>query len=342
MAPPISLRLHARPSSHPPVRLAPRRRSRAFTLVELLVVIAIIGILVGLLLPAVQAAREAARRMQCSNHLKQIALALHNYESAYRQLPPSIILAAGHWGPQSRLLPFLEQQNLENLIDFNQPYASQLAAIKTRVAVYICPSEVNDRPSEADGAAQYPINYGANMGTWLVYNPLTRQGGDGIFLPNQGIAFSSIVDGLSNTLAFSEVKAFQPILKTGGSPPAIAPTDPSQVAAFGGSNLKPAGGHIEWVEGRVYHDGFTGTFPPNSMCAFQSGGTTYSVDYVSEKAGKSATAMTYASVVSRSYHTGVVNCALMDGSVRAVSDHVALPTWRNLTARNDGQVLGEF
>ncbi len=91
----------------------------AFTLVELLVVIAIIGILVGLLLPAVQAAREAARRMQCSNNLRQIALATHNYESAYKRFPG--LTGSSSFSPQARVLPFIEQANLQRLIDFNQP-----------------------------------------------------------------------------------------------------------------------------------------------------------------------------------------------------------------------------
>ena len=102
---------------------------RGFTLVELLVVIAIIGILVGLLLPAVQAAREAARRLSCSNNLKQMTLALHNYESTFRSFPPSGFyrrdLSSDSWSVQSRLLPQLEQANLQRLIDWNLSYADQ-------------------------------------------------------------------------------------------------------------------------------------------------------------------------------------------------------------------------
>ncbi len=99
-------------------------RRKAFTLVELLVVIAIIGVLVGLLLPAVQQAREAARRMQCSNNLKQIALALHNYESTFRKIPSYYSFNqnnSGNFSVHAQLLPFLEQANLQNLLDFAKP-----------------------------------------------------------------------------------------------------------------------------------------------------------------------------------------------------------------------------
>ncbi len=104
-----------------PINLRPakHRKPTAFTLVELLVVIAIIGILVGLLLPSVQAAREAARRMSCSNNLKQIALATHNYESAFKVIPA--MTGSSSYSPQARILPQLEQAGLTDLMDFGQP-----------------------------------------------------------------------------------------------------------------------------------------------------------------------------------------------------------------------------
>ncbi|MCA9135039.1 MAG: DUF1559 domain-containing protein, partial [Planctomycetales bacterium] len=135
---------------------------KGFTLVELLVVIAIIGVLVGLLLPAVQAAREAARRMQCSNNLKQMGLALHNYESAYRTFPPSSISvgwccsspSAATWGLY--ILPYLEQGNLANQYNFNlfsdaapgriAPTGGPNEFVATQtLAVYTCPSDVNTK-----------------------------------------------------------------------------------------------------------------------------------------------------------------------------------------------------
>jgi len=140
----------------------PYTRRRAFTLVELLVVIAIIGVLVGMLLPAVQAAREAARRMQCSNHLKQIGLAMHNYHSAYNQLPTgyysfptrdgsaptaqqidSFTWDAGPgWGWGAMILPFLEQSAVAERIRYDRPVwdISQSDVIETRIPTFLCPS----------------------------------------------------------------------------------------------------------------------------------------------------------------------------------------------------------
>jgi prepilin-type N-terminal cleavage/methylation domain-containing protein len=120
-----------------------------FTLVELLVVIAIIGILVGLLLPAVQSAREAARRMQCSNNLRQSGFALHNHESATKRFPPlGDYKEAGntvYWSFHTRLLPYIEQTNLQNLIDYKIPISLQPGVAKVRVPYLLCPSEPNDR-----------------------------------------------------------------------------------------------------------------------------------------------------------------------------------------------------
>ena len=111
-------------------RMKKKQQVRAFTLVELLVVIAIIGILIALLLPAVQAAREAARRIKCSNNLKQLGLALHSYESTFRVLPPGALVRqlsggdywTGYLGPHARILPFIEMNNVTNAMDINTSY----------------------------------------------------------------------------------------------------------------------------------------------------------------------------------------------------------------------------
>jgi len=327
-------------------------RSRSgFTLIELLVVIAIIAVLIALLLPAVQQAREAARRSQCKNNLKQIGLALHNYESTFTAFPPAMCLtfsgsAWGEWGPQARLLPYMDQANLQNLIDFSKPYddAQNLPAIRARVPVYLCPSEVNDRQSfpHGIGAPQYPLSYAASMGSWMIYNPTTGATGTGAFGTNRKTGVRDFTDGTSNTLGFCEVKTFQPILLTGGTPPTVIPTSPLDVATFGGSNFEVEDGHTEWVEGRVHQNGFTTTFGPNTNVPYVSGGKTYSVDYSSAEEGDTSTDITYAAVTSRSFHTGIVQSLLMDGSVRGISENIDLILWRSLGTRSGGEVIGEF
>ena len=144
----------------------PVRPRRGFTLIELLVVIAIIAILIALLLPAVQQAREAARRTQCRNHLKQIGLALHNYLDVYTVFPPSSVsdisthnTTGGEWSVHARILPYIEEANLYNQADLSLDYGDPAnAGIATqRIGAYICPSVTNDR-QRIDSATGTPIH----------------------------------------------------------------------------------------------------------------------------------------------------------------------------------------
>ncbi len=196
-----------------PVSKARRRQFGGFTLVELLVVIAIIGILVGLLLPAVQSAREAARRMSCSNNMKQIILAVHNYESATKRVPPAWTrpaVSGDGWSAQARILPYLEAVNLASAVDFADGYGKATLFVdgehvkvsSFRVPTYLCPSDVGDHERVgSDGAPDhYPLSYGYNAGPWLVYNPTTDRPGPGSFQTNRVGRFRDILDGLSNTL----------------------------------------------------------------------------------------------------------------------------------------------
>ena len=326
----------------------PYTRRHAFTLVELLVVIAIIGILVALLLPAVQAAREAARRMSCGNNLKQMSLALHNYHDTYKAFPPSAFLPNGatadSFSAQARLLSFLEQENLQNLIDWNVSYAAQPAVAKQRIATYICPSDIGDRERVTSSLTHYPLSYGINMGTWFVYDPTSRTGGDGIASPNGRINFASVTDGTSNTLAFAEFKSWNPYLRDAGNPAGLGvgiPATPADVVAFGG-NFKPNTGHTEWVDGRAHQTGFTGTFPPNTKFIFTNGGQDYDVDFNSSREGKTTNITTYAVVTSRSYHPGGAQVALVDGSVRFASETADLTVWRGYATRDRGEVPGDL
>ncbi len=316
---------------------------RGFTLVELLVVIAIIGILVSLLLPAVQAAREAARRMQCSNNLKQIGLALHNHEGARKNLPPlGDYLSSGstvYWSMHVRLLPFLEQTTLHNLIDFTRPISAQPGVARIRVPHLLCPSEVNDRERpDSPTFTHYPLNYAANAGDWHIAQPPGDRG-TGVFLFNRRLRLAEITDGLSNTLGLAEVKAFTPYLRDGGNPGTATPTpsDPKEIAIFGGE-FKVDSGHTEWVDARIHQTGFTTTFSPNTFVPHEVGGKLYDIDFNSMREGRSATLPTYASVTSRSYHVGGVNILLMDGSVRMISNSIELRVWRAIGSRSGGEV----
>lgn len=197
-----------------------RRRRPAFTLIELLVVISIIGVLVSLLMPAVQQVREAARRMSCRNNLHQIAIALHNYLDVNSKFPPSfaieqgIVLGSnnGSWSIHGRILPHLDQGNAFGKVDLQRPWDQQLdtGVPTSRIATYLCPSERFDRMRVSGSGLPkvYPQTYGFNFGTWLVFDPATGDGGDGIFFPNSSLTPADIQDGMSNTLLAAEVKAF--------------------------------------------------------------------------------------------------------------------------------------
>jgi prepilin-type N-terminal cleavage/methylation domain-containing protein/prepilin-type processing-associated H-X9-DG protein len=330
----------------------PTDRPRAFTLVELLVVIAIIGILVALLLPAVQAAREAARRMQCQNNLKQIALGVLNYESTYRRIPASAIVNLsvtatgnnGSWGVHGRILNFLEQGNLYDQVDINTAWDFQLAIDELHIPTYTCPSDPGTGRIRDNGAGKpklVPTSYGFNLGTWFVFNPSTQQGGDGAFYPNSHLSMANFLDGTSNTLVAAEVKAWTTYTRNGGPGTTTIPTDATTAAAIvtSGAETKTTG-HTEWPDGRVHHTGFTATLTPNSFVPFTTGGQTVDADYNSWQEGKNGSAgnPTYAIVTSRSFHPGGVDVALVDGSVRFIAETIDLQTWRAIATRAGGEV----
>jgi prepilin-type N-terminal cleavage/methylation domain-containing protein/prepilin-type processing-associated H-X9-DG protein len=332
-------------TSSPPVTspLPPDRRG--FTLIELLVVIAIIAILIALLLPAVQQAREAARRTQCKNNMKQVGLALHNYESTHKAFPPVSCLPLGQtfepWSAHVRLLPYIEQTNLANLVDFSKSsqFTGNPVAARTRVSIYMCPSEVNDRARPTPTLTHYPLNYAFNEGTWFIYDPKNGNTGDGAFHPNKWFRPADMADGLSNTLAAAEVKAYQPNMWDTNNPnaPGVAPpANPAALAAYFGGTFD-SNGHTEWVEGDVHETGFTTTFPPNTKVPYTNGGITYDVDLTSVRDGESTSAPTYAAVTARSYHPGAVNALMFDGAVKSVSESVALPVWRAAGTRASGE-----
>jgi prepilin-type N-terminal cleavage/methylation domain-containing protein/prepilin-type processing-associated H-X9-DG protein len=317
----------------------------AFTLIELLVAITIIAVLVGLLLPGVQSIREAANRAKCSNNLKQLGLALHNYEGNLGCFPPPCTLQIGApsatWSAHALLLPFIEQGNLQNLIDFSSTYQTQPQVTPVRVALFMCPDEINDRSYSLSPLTFYPTNYAVNFGNWFIFNPNTQQFGDGAFGVNQSMQTADFSDGLSNTLGMAEVKAHQPLLYDGytpDAPNAPPPSSAAECASYGGT-FDPELGHTQWVNGMMVQTGLTTTFTPNTKMLYVDGSTSYDVDFMSCRLGTSATILSYGAVNARSYHPNGVNALLMDGSVRLIPNTVALAAWQALGSRAGGEAV---
>jgi prepilin-type N-terminal cleavage/methylation domain-containing protein/prepilin-type processing-associated H-X9-DG protein len=204
-----------------------RAARRGFTLIELLVVIAIIGFMIALLLPAVQMAREAARRLQCSNNLKQIALAAHNYVSTNNALPQGMTLQPNASSPTGvttsgslfvSLMPQLENKPLFDAVnyDFNLFNAANFTVSAVGIDTLWCPSdpEVSRPKVLPDGAlldpgeaVMYYTSYAGSAGTWMLWfqqDPLPQRTMNGLFHIRSSVRYSEITDGLSNTLAFGE------------------------------------------------------------------------------------------------------------------------------------------
>jgi prepilin-type N-terminal cleavage/methylation domain-containing protein/prepilin-type processing-associated H-X9-DG protein len=341
-----------------------------FTLIELLVVIAIIAVLLSLLLPAVQAAREAGRRLQCTNNLKQLGLGMHNYESSNGVLPPEMVLtfnSAGavfwksSWGVSSRITPYLELGALYNAINYTNKTTdpSNATAVSTQLQIFICPSEVNQQAFTSTNAAgattTYGIsNYGWCEGTWYMFGGFAGGGlNPSAFGPNASRQFASFTDGLSNTLLGAEVKTYMPAYHDCGAVPPPGPTGVSaypdiptvlaSVAAAPSSGCKLAtaspgmlgGGHTRWCNGNSFYDGFTTALTPNTQSP--AGSPAIDSDMISEDEDDGGP--TYGSVTSRSYHAGGVNALLADGSVHWIKNTIQLQTWRALGTVAGGEVI---
>jgi prepilin-type N-terminal cleavage/methylation domain-containing protein/prepilin-type processing-associated H-X9-DG protein len=346
-------------------------RSRsAFTLIELLVVIAIIAVLIGLLLPAVQKVREAASRMKCFNNLKQIGLALHNYHDVYKVLPygkgksyqgsalvPNVPVYP-RWSVHALILPYIEQGNLYNTIDFNyppetpgmggiinfmpayeNPSRQNMAPSRAQVSTFLCPSDAKAAPP-ADWPGQN--NYLGNLGTQFLCDlseslsstiaPSEKP--NGIFYYLSAVKITDITDGTSNTAFFSEK------IRGNGTPDPRSdmftiPNTSTLDATFQSCNAVNAATDTpltskqgwSWVMGEMCCTTYNHVSTPNTKTCAGTGFPGTMANMAMQ-------------VPPSSYHPGGVNVCLCDGSVRFVQDSISLTTWRALGTRNVGEVLG--
>ena len=338
---------------------------RGFTLIELLVVIAIIAILIALLLPAVQQAREAARRTQCKNNLKQLGLALHNYESTMRCFPPNLVpggtnyrYSHGNWGVLAYLSPYIEQAQLYNLMNLSAPTycgsPSQICDANNRIAAgmlirsFLCPSDKMTSLGDGYGVMNIgPTNYVANQGSGILNTAAGPRNGspydaDGIAFADSSVRIGQITDGTSNTAAMSESTLGEGDESAPGpNPPARADKvygylytfqsslDDAACAAPQYFNLDRRRGFL-WFSGEIRNASYNHYYTPNIK----------RWDCITNAAAMGYTAIGWKA--ARSNHVGGVHLLLCDGSVRFVSDNVDTTTWRGLGTRANGEVLGEF
>lgn len=341
----------------PVIRQNAIRRS-GFTLVELLVVIAIIGILIALLLPAIQAAREAARRTGCKNNLKQWGLALQNYVSARKTFPPGQLneydntVATQHGGcfsVESQLLAYMEEESLRKLFNYEEDVYSgrNYQAANTSPALILCPSQPPSTRSITDLGAL--VNYHANTGSWSYI-----AGWDGVFgaisvqngIPAlRALKVAKITDGTSKTAALAEV-----INGTGVNEAGADTSDPPNPRVdcfnFVGNPFPPGGGTATltqirnvflnrnwttatvawggpwklkrgypWVEGSMWSTWYNHLLPPNSVC--------WATDYWWHLVSPAS-----------SYHGGVVNLVMCDGSVQTIAEQVDMNVWTDMGTRS--------
>ncbi len=339
------------------------RSTPGFTLIELLVSLSIIALLIGLLLPAVQAAREAARRTQCLNNLRQMGLALQNYAGVHTTFPYMNVgfgrapgggnAGIGHYSAHSSLLPFLDEIPLYAALNFDVPTAAEAAAglssnhdphpanhtvAATVVASFLCPSD-----PEQKGGPWAGTNYRANIGTLIDVQPgraAPREGVNGAFVPIDTLAPSNFRDGLSQTVAFGEKPRglsggrFRPFVGYGLDSMLLYTNKEELIAICRSLPAEPTRFENEvgsrWLQPYMKYTFYNHNAGPNADVPDCIGG--WCCDNPPLHNGL---------FTARSYHPGVVVVVFADGHARSVNDSIEWWVWRALGTRDGGEAVDQ-
>ncbi|WZO99310.1 DUF1559 domain-containing protein [Isosphaeraceae bacterium EP7] len=335
-----------------------RPRRAGFTLIELLVVISIIAVLIALLLPAVQAAREAARRMQCVNNLKQLGIALHNYHDTLGRLPYGAIVAqkGNFWYPTgsggehyrystlAMLAPFLEQTAIFGALNYSYPVympdgtiaPANTSILSIKVGLFLCPSD-NGRNVQ-DGFA--PANYMASAGDGLPGGSAIYDSPNGCFFFNSGISFAMIQDGLSQTAMIGES-----ILGPGGfNVPAGSAINPQEIMAQQVAvPISAPAVNLTIAECQSAGAGTSGYFNGQRGGSWAQGDFRHALythyDTPNSKSYDCLRGSDYGWKTGRSRHPGGVNELFGDGSVKFIRETINVAAWRALGTRSGGEVI---